>query len=172
MLVVLLVLQSLLGSGFLSTRTVSVTVTTSDAYEQVSDAYAHHLMELNARNIGAVAGEYESNATIEWTGVVAGLTGNYSGAVNIEILLGSFIGKFNSNFSLSNEYQSIGEVKGSNAWMVNSTFNIHGYDAAVGNVNGTLVAHDTYERVGSSWLIAHEVWDFTQYYVQFYVGTG
>jgi hypothetical protein len=33
------------------------------------------------------------------------MTGNYSGTANIKILLGSFIGKFNSNFSLSNEYE-------------------------------------------------------------------
>jgi hypothetical protein len=37
MLIVLLVLQSLIGSGLFSTRTLTVTVTTSDAYEQVSD---------------------------------------------------------------------------------------------------------------------------------------
>jgi hypothetical protein len=28
--------------------------------------------------------------------------------------------------------------------MVNSTFNIHGFDVAVGNVNGTVVAQDLY----------------------------
>jgi hypothetical protein len=57
MLIILLVLQSLIGSGLFSTRTVTVAVTTSDAYEQVSDAYAYHLMELNARNISALPAE-------------------------------------------------------------------------------------------------------------------
>jgi hypothetical protein len=163
MLIVLLVVQSLIGGGLFSTRTVTVTVTSSDAYEQVSDAFAYHLMQLNDRNISAVAGEYQSNATAEWTGVNPGLNGNYSGAGNIKILWGSFIGKFNSNFSLSNEYQSVGEVKGSNAWMVNSTFNFDGYDAAVGNVSGTVVAQDLYGHVGDTWLIAREIWNFTRY---------
>jgi Na+-transporting NADH:ubiquinone oxidoreductase subunit NqrD len=71
-LIILLVLQSFIGSGLFSTRTVTVTVTNSDAYEQVSDAYAYHLMVLNARNINAVPGEYESNATVEWRGLSRG----------------------------------------------------------------------------------------------------
>jgi hypothetical protein len=161
-LIVLLVLQSFIGSGLFSTRTVTVTVTDSDAYEQVSDAYAYHLMVLNARNINAVPGEYESNATVEWTGVNPGLNGNYSGAGNIKILWGSFIGKL-TNFSLSNEYQSLGEVNGSNAWMVNSTFNFNGYDVVVGNINGTVVAQDLYAHVNGTWLIAREIWNFTQF---------
>jgi len=170
MLVVLLVLQSLLGSGLFSTKTVTVTVTTSDSYEQVASAYASHLAQLSAGNISAVASGYESNATVEWTGAAAGaLTGNYSGAGNIKILLGSFTGKL-FNFSLSNEYQSVG-VKG-NVPVVNSTFNFQGYSAIEGKVNGTVLAQDTYEHVGNSWLIAHEMWNFTQYYVQFYVRTG
>jgi hypothetical protein len=161
-LIVLLVLQSFIGSGLFSTRTVTVTVTNSDAYEQVSDAYANHLMAFNARNINALPDEYESNATVEWIGVNPGLNGNYSGAGDIKILWGSFIGKL-ANFSLSNEYQSLGEVNGSNAWMVNSTFNFDGYDAVLGNVNGTVVAQDLYAHVDGAWLIAKEIWNFTRF---------
>ena len=167
MLAVLLVVQSFVGSGLFSTKTVTVTLTTSDAYEQVADAYASHLEQLSARNIPAAVSGYESNATVEWTGVVAGMNGNYSGAANIEILLGGdFFGKL-INSSLSNEYQSVG-VNGK-VPVVNSTFNFQGYSSVEGNVNGTIVAQDTYEHVGNSWLIAHEVWNFTQYYAQFYV---
>ncbi len=167
MLIVLLVLQSFIGSGLFSTRTVTVTLTTSDAYEQVSDAYANHLMQLNARNISALVSGYESNATVEWTGVVGGLTGDYSGSANIKILLGSLSGKF-INFSLSNEYQSVG-VKG-NVSVVDSTFDFQAYSSIEGNVNDTIVAQDTYHHTGNSWMIAHEVWNFTQFDVQFYVG--
>jgi hypothetical protein len=168
MLVALLILQSLLGGGLLSTKTVTVTATTSDAYEQVADAYANHLGELSARNIPAMVSGYESNATVEWTGVVPGMTGNYSGAANIKILLqGDFTGKF-LNFSLSKEYQSVG-VKG-NVSAVNSTFTFQGYNAVEGETNGTVLAQDTYEHVGNSWLIAYEIWNFTSFYVQFYVG--
>src|ERR1700730_12006828 len=167
-LIVLLVLQSFLGSGLFSTRTVTVTVTTSDAYEQVAYAYSSHLTQLSTRNIPALMSGYESNATVELTGAAsAGMQGNYSGSANIKILLGSFTGKF-INFSLSNEYQSV-DVKG-NVSVVNSTFNFQGYNAVVGNVNGMIVAQDMYERVGgSSWLIAREVWNFTQFNEQFFV---
>ncbi len=176
-LIVLLVLQSFLGSGLLSTRTVTVTtstvttVTTSDAYEQVANAYANHLTQLSARNIDAVVSGYESNATIEWTGAIGeGQTGNYTGLANIRILLGSsFTGKSNSNFSLSNVYQAIG-VKTNARVVVNSTFNFQGYSAVVGNVNGTIVAQDEFAQVGGgAWLIAHETWDFTRYNEQYYV---
>ena len=79
MLIVLLVLQSFIGSGLISTRTVTLTVTTSDAYEQVSDAHGNHLMELNDTvcvvggqcslvDMSAVIGDYEDNATVEWLG--------------------------------------------------------------------------------------------------------
>src|SRR2546428_4446672 len=91
MLAVLLVVQSFVGSGLLSTKTVTVIVTTSDAYEQVQNAYASHMTVLSTRNPSAAVSGYESNATVEWTGVVAGgLTGSYSGAADIKILLGSF----------------------------------------------------------------------------------
>ena len=164
MLVVLLVLQSLLGSGLLSTKTVSVTVTTSDAYEQVANAYANHLLQFSTRDRTALASGYESNATVEWTGAVTGLVGNYYGAADIEILFGSFTGKF-LNFSLSNNYQSVG-AKG-NVSVVNSTFSFQGYSSVVGQVNGMIVAQDVYEHVGSSWLIARETWNFAKFNEQF-----
>jgi hypothetical protein len=122
-------------------------------------------MESNARNMSAVGGEYESNATVEWVGPVD-VAGNYSGSKDIGIMLASFIGKLNSNFSLSNEYQSVGEVRGSNAWMVNSTLNTHGFDAAVGNVSGTVVVKDfthTQTIRGSS--RGKFFWNFTRFNV-------
>jgi ketosteroid isomerase-like protein len=151
------------GVGYLAGggRTTTVTVTTtSDAYEQVESAYAAHLMQLNSRNIAALASEYEPNATLEWTGSQAVGPGNYTGASNIKILWGSFIGKF-INFSLSNEYQSIG-VEG-NVSVVNSTFDFRGYDFVGGTVNGSVVAQAVYEHVGGSWLIGRETWNFTQF---------
>lgn len=169
MLVVLLVLQSLIGSGLLSTKTVTVTMTVSDSYEQVASAYAVHLTLLSARDIDAIPGGYESNATIDWTGAVAGQTGNYSGTADIKILWGSFIGKF-VNFSISNEYQSIGF--NGKASVVNSTFDFRGFNNVVGYVNGSVIAQDVYEHAGSSWLISREAWNVTQFNEQFYVRTG
>jgi len=168
MLVALLVLQSLFGSGLFSTKTVIATATTSNPSEQVASAYATHLAQLRARNISAVANEYESNAIVEWAGVVPWMNGNYSGAGNIKILWGSFIGKL-QNFSLSNEYQSLG-VKGG-VQVVSSTFDFQGYNAVLGEMNGTVVAQDMYEPIGGSWLIAHETWNFTHVSPNFFPST-
>lgn len=165
--IVLLVAQSFVGNGLLTTKTVTLTVTAPAPYEQVAIAYDTHLANLNSRNIPALTSEYQRNGTIEWVGVVAGLAGNYSGETNIEILWGSFVGKF-INFSLSDEYQSIG-VEG-NVSVVNSTFDLHAYSSIVGNVNGAVISKDTYEHIGSSWLIGRETWNFTQFNEQFPVG--
>jgi hypothetical protein len=68
-LIILLVLQSFIGSGLLSARTVtSTTITTSlptEEYSQVSSAYANHLLMLGSRNVSALLSRYESNATVE-----------------------------------------------------------------------------------------------------------
>jgi len=152
-----------LGVGYLAGggRTTTVTVTTtSDAYQQVESAYEAHLTQLYSRNIAALASEYTPNATVEWTGSQAVGPGNYTGASTIKILWGSFIGKF-TNFSLSNEYQSIG-VEGKVS-VVNSTFDFRGYNVVGGSVNGSVIAQDVYENVGGSWLIGRETWNFTQF---------
>jgi hypothetical protein len=167
MLAVLLVVQSLVGSGLLSTKTVTATVTTSNPDEQVANAYADHLLLLpfSGHYASALVGEYEANATIEWTGIEAAGTGNFSGSNDIGIALGSFIGKF-INFSVSAESQSI-EAKG-NVSVVNSTLSFRGYSSVVGQVNGTIIAQDVYEHAsGSSWLISREIWNFTRFNAQF-----
>jgi hypothetical protein len=140
---------------------VTTTLTTTDAYEQVSEAYASHLAHLNARDISALPGDYERNATVEFVGVNPGLVGQYSGAMNIQILWGSFTGKL-VDFSLSNEYQSI-EVKNSSLSIVNSTFDFEGNDTVIGLVKGSVIAQDVYVHSDGGWLIDREVWNFTQF---------
>lgn len=174
MLVTLLVLQSLLGIGPF-TRTIT---TYNPTYGHVSDAYASHLARLSERNLTAVMGDYESNATVDWVGVPfhgvspgSGISsGAYTGSKNISILLAILLGKFNGNFSLSSERQSIGQVGGGGAWIVNSTLSIHGYgqccssgnQQVVSQANGTLVAQDLYADVNGIWLISRETWNFAQ----------
>ena len=175
-LIVLLVLQSLIGTGLLSTRTVTVTSTTTtalstipDAYDQVGSAYANHRLLLDSDNISALVSEYERNATIEWTGAAGGLTGNFTGLGTIGIKLRSFTGQ-SDNFSLSNESQTMG-AKGSD-WVVNSTFNFYGYSQAEGKINTTITAQDSYAHVGNAWLISRETWNFTNYDLQYPVSAG
>lgn len=191
MLVFLLVLQSLTGSGLFTTRTVTVTtVTTSDPYEQVSEAYANHISQFNAayrpcepcggdaskNTVSEITSGYESNATVQWVGRESpgGVNGSspFSGS-DISIQFVSFLSTFNRNFSLSIEFQSLPETKGSDMWMINSTLNFQGYNAIEGNEKGTIVAEDVYQQGGgSSWLISTENWNFTQWSVQDYVNFG
>jgi hypothetical protein len=172
-LIFLLVLQSFIGSGLLSTRTVTTTTTAAvstipSAYDQVASAYANHLLVLDSDNTSALIDGYASNATIEWTGDANGHDGNYTGG-NLRILLIGFTEGFD-NYSLSNETQAIGAKGG--FWLVNSAFDVDGFGGPVGNINITIDAQDSYVHVGSSWLIARETWNFTRYQVQYYINAG
>jgi len=172
-IVVLLVLQSFIGSGLLSTRTVTSTTTTAvstipDAYEQVASTYANRLLQLDARNVSALLSGYESNATVVWTGDAMGLQGNYTGMGNgsgeigrvFEYIPGSMI-----NLTLSNENQTIVRVQG--GYWVNSTFDWAGYSSLAGPVGGSVAAQDSYVYVGNTWLIARETWTFLSFRCEF-----
>jgi hypothetical protein len=49
--------------------------------------------DLKSQNVTALGNLYAPNANVTWTGVAAGLTGTYSGIVNIRVLYGSSIGR-------------------------------------------------------------------------------
>lgn len=176
-LAVLIVLQSFIGSGLFGVRTVTIVTTSNDyKFEYVSNSYANHLTQLTTRSISAVVSGYESNATVEWTGLTPGKTGNspgiagnYSGSASIAILTGEFIGRL-ANFSLSNENEVLGAGNNGSV-VVNSTLDFRGYDPVGGKISGTIIAQDVYEQVGNSsssvWLIARETWNFTQFQGQF-----
>jgi len=173
-IVLLLVLQSFIGSGILGTKTVTSTTTVTtvstvpDAYEQVASAYANHLLLLDSRNVSALLSGYESNATVVWTGDAMGLQGNYTGIGNgsgeigrvFEYIPGSMI-----NLTLSNENQTIGGVQG--GYWVNSTFDWAGYSSLAGPVGGSVAAQDSYVYVGNTWLIARETWTFLSFSCEF-----
>jgi len=164
-LVILLVLQSFIGSGLLSatTTTKTTTVSTIDVhYEQVASAYANHLLLLDARNVSGLMSGYASNATIEWTGMPGGLAGNYTGSNEIGPLLANFPGEM-VNLTLSEVTQTPVLFEGG-YWRVNSTFDWAGYSHIGGNVSGTIAAQDSYVHVGNSWLIASETWNFLRFF--------
>jgi hypothetical protein len=169
-LLVLLVLQSLIGSGLLSTRTVTTTTTVTalptEDYSRVASAYTNHLSMLSSRNISALLGEYESNATIEWTGQAAGLAGNYTGSNNITRLLGAFPGKM-VNLTVSNQDQPIVVGVERNYLVVSSTFDFYGFNPFDGNINGIITAQDSYTNVSNTWLIVRETWAWISFSCQF-----
>src|ERR1022692_2761992 len=153
MLIVLLVLQSFIGSGLFSTRTVTTTVTVSTipiAYEQVSSAYADRFLLYDAENVSALLSGYESNATVEWTGEAQGLAGNYTGSNEISPLLAFFPGKM-SNLTVAIDNQTPVVSKGGYL-VINSTFDFAGYSAVDGKISGKIAAQDSYAYVGGTWL--------------------
>jgi hypothetical protein len=169
-LIVLLVLQSFIGSGLLSTRTVTSTATVmalpTEDYSQVASAYTNHLFTLNSMNMSALLGEYESNATIEWRGQLTGLAGNYTGSNNISRLLGVFPGRM-VNLTLTNQNQPIVVGVQLNYLVVSSTFDFYGFDSFDGNINGIITAQDSYTSVSNTWLIARETWTWISFFCEF-----
>jgi len=171
MLVVLLVLQSFIGSGLLSSKTVTSTTTAAtstipDAYQQLAAGYANRLLLLEARNVSGLVGGYEGNATIEWTGQMPNMAGTYNGSNEIHTLLNeSFPGDM-VNLTLSIENQTIAGPQG-RYWVVNSEFEWAGYSSRCGVVNGKIAAQDSYVYSNDAWLIARETWNSLAYYMVF-----
>jgi hypothetical protein len=182
-LVVLLVLQSSLGSGLLSVRTVT---TAPYGYEQVAGAYSSHLVDLDSKNITALVEGYERNATVEWVQPLSnegnyrfGLTGNYTGWGELQIVLQAYLVRSLENFSMSDESQSMSLTNDGSSWLVDSAFHFSAYTSILGDINATVVAQDWYSQAftqpalgthaAGSWVISREVWNFTSYNVQYRV---
>ena len=171
MLLVLLILQSIVGSGLLSTKTVTstTTVTTtstpSGEYAQVASAYANHLLAFSSTNASAMLNDYGANASVEWTGDAAGLQGIYSGTYQISRLLDNFPGGM-VNLTLSNGSPPIIGFQGSH-WVIGSTMGWAGYNSYDGNINGIFSLQDTYANTGGTWLITNETWTGLDFYCPF-----
>ncbi len=163
MFVVLLVLQSLIGSGLLSTKTFTVTTTyTETSTQNVLGSFGEHMLMLESRNVSGLVGQYEGNATISWIGDTA-LAGNYTGAGDIGRLLESgFVGRANP-FNVGNLTQRVtAEAPGV---AVDSTFDFVGYTSYCGPISGEVAAQDTfvYSPSSGAWLISHETWTFLRF---------
>jgi hypothetical protein len=159
-----------------STTTETKLASSPDSYNQVASTYVNQLLLLaNSKNASAVTIRYESNATIQWKGNVAGLegygpdVGNYTGTKNITAVLGIFMTHHVGNLLISNETQAI--VPEGKYWVVNSTFDFTGNSSIVGSFKGTIAAQDSYAQVGNTWLIAMETWNFLNYTEQFPVSS-
>lgn len=179
-LIVLLVLQSLIGSGLLGTKTVTATATSiQQPAGLASGLLAEHMLLLDSRNVSAVVGQYEGNATIAWTSEgqceCDGLNGDYAGAANITQLMKQLLLGVNANgygfgteSFMAEDLAQTGAVASSVSVMVNSTFVIVEQSIAQGKINGTVSAQDSYaySATARTWLISRESWDFLSFYVQ------
>jgi hypothetical protein len=86
---------------------------------------------LQRRHRELSCGRIWTDGTVRWVGDVPGLFGNYSAALEIKILWGSFVGKF-TNFSLSNEYQSIMVEGKDSARQLDVRLDFRGYNVLPG----------------------------------------
>jgi hypothetical protein len=148
------------------TSTFTAPSTSLDAYEQVSDSFASHMLLISERNPFAIVSQYQENATVKWTGNIGGLQGLYNGTGVIFLLMNdSFIGQAGL-FSIGNATQAVLAVSADSA-MVNSSFEISGQMYNFGyypttSFNGTVSAQDFYKYSASqgAWLISRETWNF------------
>ena len=168
-LIVLLVLQSFIGSGLLSTKTVTTTTTLTtippvEDYNQVVSVYTNHLSAFSSSSVSAFLSGYQGYATVEWTGDAAGLVGNYTGNAITGLITSVLRNMVNS--TLSNETQPMVDVQGS-YWVVNSTFHWAAYSRVDGNVGITIAAEDSYAHEGNTWLIARETWTWISFTCQY-----
>jgi hypothetical protein len=179
-LIVLLVLQSVTGGALFGTKTVTTTATaTQQPVGVVSGLFAEHMLLLDSRNVSAIVGQYEENATISWTTdgqcECNSLNGNHTGTANITQLMNQLLHGINANgsgfgmqsFMVENLTQKVAATSNVSA-MVNSTFDIAEHSIAQGNINGTISAQDSYEysATNHTWLISRESWNFLSYYIQ------
>jgi hypothetical protein len=148
------------------TSTLTAPSTSLDAYEQVSNSFASHMLLISERNPFAIVSQYEENATVTWTGNIGGLQGFYNGTGVIFLLINaSFIGQAGS-FSIGNVTNAVVVVSADSA-VVNSSFEISGLMYNFGyypttSFNGTVSAQDFYTHSvsQSAWLISTETWNF------------
>ncbi|MDG6926685.1 MAG: hypothetical protein JRN09_09050, partial [Nitrososphaerota archaeon] len=168
MLIAILVLQSMLGNGLLSTKMITSTETTTvsaipEAYQQLANVSANHLLTIESGNVSSLLSGYESNATLELTGMAPGLVGTYNGTSEIAALIKSSFPGSLDNLTLSNVNVTITGPRGQ-YWVVKSAFDWSGFSRIEGPVWGTIIAQDTYvHQPGGSWAIARATWNSISY---------
>jgi hypothetical protein len=160
-----------------TTKTITSTTTTSisttiNASDDVSLAFANHMMLIPSMNVSALVNGYEHNATVVWKGTIGAMCScSYLNGTNLSVdwnLL--FQGPSDTNFFLGNETYYVVPV--GTTYVVNSNFDFQASNSLFGRINGTVSAQDSYVHVGSTWLISNEAWNFTSFEVQYPVIAG
>jgi hypothetical protein len=152
-----------------ATTTVTGAITNSTL--AVTDAYTAHLQDIRSENLDAIVSDYESNATIDVTGVggTVGIGGTYAGASSIRSLYDDLLFEVKTTVNLANmSYTVDAPEKGAD---VSSNFTIYGdADGFVLLIEGgctscvyvsNISEHVSYAHLDNdSWLISAETLDF------------
>jgi SnoaL-like domain len=166
-LIVILVLQSFIGSGLLSTRTETSTITGTQTVQspvnQVVDQWFYYLGERDVTNL---ANLYSQNATLMWEGEAGPLSGTYHSRNHVAILFNSTIGR-ETNVTATIANYSLTVI---NPTATNATFSLtmNGTSPDAGqflfkvNVNQEWTRSADAGEIGQEqWQIAEETWNFT-----------
>jgi hypothetical protein len=148
----------------------TATAATMNASQQVRSAYAAHLQNIGSENATVLGSEYERNATLQLTGNVSGLAGQYQNNDSIRTF-------YQSLFDAEIGFPTINvtdvdytvSVSGTATALVDSNFTLYGNDTGfsfmvalggvtvyVANIRGDV----SYVRHGDDWLISNETLDF------------
>ncbi len=141
---------------------------TNDPASQVRSAYAAHLKDFESEDVTALTAGYQSNATIQLTGNILGLGGDYHSVTNITTLYRFILSRaFFATVGVTNLNYSV-NVKGNEA-VVNSTFTMQGNSTSPAIGTGTYVAKVvsgvSYIHIGNAWFISKETLDFVTLYL-------
>jgi hypothetical protein len=159
------------ASASAATTTTTATGAITNSTLAVTDAYTSHLQDIKSENLDAIVSDYESNATIDVTGVggVVGIGGTYAGASSIRSLYDDLLFEVKTTVNLANmSYTVDAPEKGA---AVNSNFTIYGdADGFVLLIEGgctscvyvsNISEHVSYAHLDNdSWLISSETLDF------------
>jgi hypothetical protein len=155
-----------------ATATTTRTGVITNSTLAVMDAYTAHLQNIRSENLDAIVSDYESNATIDVTGVggLVGIGGNYSGASSIRSLYDELLFEVKTTVNLANvSYTAdVPEKEGAG---VSSNFTLYGdADGIVlfieGGCTSCVYVSNISEHVSyaysdnDSWLISAETLDF------------
>jgi hypothetical protein len=165
-LIILLVLQSSIGSGLLGTRTETSTVTSTQTIQPPQNpAISQWFYDLGGRDVTDLANMYSQNAVVTWTNEGGPLTGTYPGRDNITTLFGDTIGReTNVTATIANYNLTVINPTETNATFsltVNGTSPLAGDFLFKVNVSQEWNYSAVSGEVGQGqWQIVKENWDF------------
>lgn len=169
-LIILIVLQSFIGSGLLNTRNETSTATSTATMPPSMNPFVYQwVYYINARDVSDLANMYAQNANVTWKGTLGDAAGTYYGRSDIKVLFGSFIGLETTVIARIANYS----VMAVNPYQANATFSLsmNGTDAATGDslfFKVNVSQEWRYSAVAGEggqqqWEIANESWDYTTY---------
>jgi hypothetical protein len=148
-----------------SASTPQSTTATGNITQQVAGAYGRHLANITFGNLTATTSGYEHNATIELSG---SLMGPSDGPINVSQLYPRLYQWFWS-YGFKHLNYSVRTSSGGSKAILNSSLTMYGNGpytdfVSTKKIPGVYVAtvklDVSYARLGNSWLISDESWEF------------